>query len=1429
MHAEPAPYVPRIVPGVASKNGKNAFLFGASTSTANLTVPTAQTASSSSSGSEDSDMEDVPRTTASTSETKETEANRGDGELSDSGGVEGATEEEEEAHVALPESLVAYCTKARKAVAHHLSKHKLPSEYQRGTIWIRRPEAVFLLSNPKTLPDPNELLLPDLMLVLPEFFSNKRLRCRNPDVKPNGQFECQMGNMGSKDTLTHRSAIDTFSLDIYNFGFAKGLGPEAVANMTRELAAKAYDRKRQAYLSAIIHRFKIQQLHGKKPADLPQFPPFDSSFAKISTPPLPSATWIRRVLLDDIQKTRAALDQAISLLDATVLQGDGSFKIIKHAIHGFLSVCYTMLNGYGEMRLQILGLSKELEHLRPALALLQESLRAHGFPEVKLLFIDNIAAEAPFFESAIPSLRHEVEHVAPPNVSGLPLATLPPFYRRTYTSSYNGIDAACWKLLSELQGSSELELAVGFDTEHPTAMSGEEGGGRGKTAVVTLSTLTEGFVLQVAALEELPPNLIKLMKDPKILKLGRNVAIDFTWLCQDFPTSLPPKSPSGRLELLDFLRDRDICPFDKGNATLQELAAFAVGKHLPKPEDVRCSSWAADLSPEQLDYAYLDAFIAVEIYSNVRCKKAYNISVGTRSFPANTEVLLREKPRSRRPKLIGILLDEDGTLIRTSGTIFHEPPNAPAQSTLSSPHESPAASPHQSPSASPRLSPSPRSSSSPGPHQPSPPQPATLISNLLNPITRSVILGPTIRRVLVQRIDAPAYKVPGYSISLQHATTPFEMAIPSSLLYTRPPLADRSQLPPLETEFDSELRRAAARTNDGDSNDILTSMEAEADAIAGDGLQGEDGIEREIEAGPSREPIQGPPPQSSASDEDDEDEPNKRVTRIFSDIFHVIMKIDVARAHELAREFSRRFSSVILVPDEEDKAAVIGALAKLPVPMTWDEALLARPKWIWQRVRRVVPPSAELIPALEVLFDTYRDVVDSKTGKTLFNKAARENEASVLALARGGYLSDPQDFSMYTFVRTDEHGLSVWRCLRGTNPTEGLHAKLIRWLSAFNADPELLDGYLAVFRQRHNSDVGYFNRYGEPWRLHYNPALMNEVDNLHYQVFGESGYNNYRNGSHYQQTTEKFGIVPIAPAIADAVGIERGVDPLPGPPAQFSFSPKRKRMRKVKTTRISNPSHRFITTALGTRTNIGPIRTSAERRSFYSELKKLRGAPPSDVPSQKDDPIKYLTWLYAKPPQWSRFCKALNRNANVLMGERGIAYHLPNQVSTFFFFIEASQTNSFVKVASFYAISKKASQTKASLCALAPDLEGLNTVLSERGPHPQPEGDMENTSTLRPQVPNQVRVAPGPRLPLMPNRTLARKLPAAAARAVPSAALPARKTPRKCACCMEYFKGEDKKWGQGKTMPEAVFIALSCDGRGGRKNCPRYLHVTWRY
>ena len=207
-------------------------------------------------------------------------------------------------------------------------------------------------------------------------------------------------------------------------------------------------------------------------------------------------------------------------------------------------------------------------------------------------------------------------------------------------------------------------------------------------------------------------------------------------------------------------------------------------------------------------------------------------------------------------------------------------------------------------------------------------------------------------------------------------------------------------------------------------------------------------------------------------------------------------------------------------------------------------------------------------------------------------------------------------------------------------------------------------------------------------------------------------------------------------------------------------------------TRIHTPSHIFITRALRTRTNIGPIRTSAERRIFYFELKRLRGLAPSNI-SRDQGSVEYLTWLFDKPPRWAHFCKALNAHANVLRGERAITYHLPNQV-WLPVFLSLQHLLNFLhsKVASFYAICKKAAQTKSSVRALAPDLSSLINTLASRAPHPQPAAKLGASAceysptfafgalpdllaaALEPRVPRRVHGASGPRLPLMPSEYL---------------------------------------------------------------------------
>jgi hypothetical protein len=101
---------------------------------------------------------------------------------------------------------------------------------------------------------------------------------------------------------------------------------------------------------------------------------------------------------------------------------------------------------------------------------------------------------------------------------------------------------------------------------------------------------------------------------------------------------------------------------------------------------------------------------------------------------------------------------------------------------------------------------------------------------------------------------------------------------------------------------------------------------------------------------------------------------------------------------------------------------------------------------------------------LKEFFAAFDDRHSKEEKKGLFTKSALEGRVRILELSRRGYLSDPPNFNVYTFLRYDSDGLAIWRCHRGTNMLEGAYAWLIRSLSGFASGPEALESFLSVFR-----------------------------------------------------------------------------------------------------------------------------------------------------------------------------------------------------------------------------------------------------------------------------------------------------------------------------------------------------------------------------
>ncbi|KAG0178868.1 hypothetical protein DFQ29_002903 [Apophysomyces sp. BC1021] len=261
------------------------------------------------------------------------------------------------------------------------------------------------------------------------------------------------------------------------------------------------------------------------------------------------------------------------------------------------------------------------------------------------------------------------------------------------------------------------------------------------------------------------------------------------------------------------------------------------------------------------------------------------------------------------------------------------------------------------------------------------------------------------------------------------------------------------------------------------------------------------------------------------------------------DIFHLMDMIKVPKRHGLAKEFSRRLRDAIFVVDGEDHRLVEIYLASKNI--TWNYMLTAKPSWILRRVKRIVPPTDELLPVVDNLFKKYDPLICTKTGLPLFDREAWKQASHVLEVIRLGYVSDPAGYSLYFKIGHDENQLLLYRCSRGTNTLEGgVHQNIVRKLMSFSAGPHLIDSALADYRLRHNIDVGTINRYGHIHKGHYAPWLVKTISTMYKKlgIFDHGSGANQTSTCLYDtesnSSNETFGIVSFARNLAEDLHID---------------------------------------------------------------------------------------------------------------------------------------------------------------------------------------------------------------------------------------------------------------------------------------------------
>ena len=193
-------------------------------------------------------------------------------------------------------------------------------------------------------------------------------------------------------------------------------------------------------------------------------------------------------------------------------------------------------------------------------------------------------------------------------------------------------------------------------------------------------------------------------------------------------------------------------------------------------------------------------------------------------------------------------------------------------------------------------------------------------------------------------------------------------------------------------------------------------------------------------------------------------------SRVLGDIFHLMHQFPISMRHGLRRPFARALRDAFFIPDAEDKEAIETFLASRHV--TWQTMFRYYPRWLFQRVRRFVPPPDELLSRVSRVVMTYGPLKDSITGQALFNDKAWEIADNALENIRRGYYSDPPNIPLYYTRSRDKYGLLRYKCRRGTNGIEGgVHQNIIRWFGSFNAAPDFALQLLRDYVLYHNLKV----------------------------------------------------------------------------------------------------------------------------------------------------------------------------------------------------------------------------------------------------------------------------------------------------------------------------------------------------------------------
>ncbi|KAG6848519.1 hypothetical protein H0H93_016335 [Arthromyces matolae] len=892
---------------------------------------------------------------------------------------------------------------------------------------------------------------------------------------------------------------------------------------------------------------------------------------------VPSPAYFRQFYVNYIASHASELDQHMAMLSATLIQVDHSFKVIRHL--GKVSGETVFAGGLHTSVNEFVEIRSMV--LTPSKAHSQFMPALCGISKSLEMYghkpIGAVMTDMPRID------KPELEKMLPSLLTDVvPVPDITVFPQLTVPEDWN-----VTQLGSRYQVNTRLntimnslvdnrEFVVAMDMEWPVDT---QNGIQGSVALISIAFNHEIFLIplhQYWQNEGLPNTLLAFLRSPQILKVGVKINADFKRLSKDCKFTEKDQAFAGAIELGHLAKEKNLTAH--AGIGLADLTSLILRRFLPKDPSIRVSTaWDnSELSETQKSYAALDVFATWEVFHGLSATSASG-SVVTRDTPGGTAVSLLSSDRSRIVANGFVTPDQPKTLNGVNVTK----------------------------------------------------------TRLVVTVTSVVVPAHLVSRDLIQANQAtPLSSFPSPPFTLVCKLKHLSISHTDTSHPTAPrPHAQSSPGPhPDIVIYSSDHANESTTSNDG-PNSEAERWYNKADLVDDDDEDPAAAVADESAA--TYAVLLGAIAQSL-----DTRTSNSGLKRsgVFGDIWHLMHQFSISMQHGLRRPFARALRDAFFLYDEEDKAEIEAFLATKGVK--WDYMLQYHPHWLFQRVKRYVPPPEDLLPRVTQVIQAFGPLKDAKTGTPLFNEKCWDIAKNALENIRRGYYSDPPGVTLYYPRKRDKFGLQRYRCCRGTPGIEGgVHQNIIRWFGSFNASPDFALELLRDYALYHNLKVGTYNRTGVPYMGSFDIWTRNQISQLldslstrfssNVPNFGPGGW---VNGNNFARSTEVFGILPISGDFCTRLGM-------------LVYHPEFAREFKIR--------HQYLALRQNTRVAILPIHTPDERGLFKLLLANPDGpfsgrTEPNwmDVAAQWNNHANGLTIFYKLPEHLKSYWKKWQENAN---------------------------------------------------------------------------------------------------------------------------------------------------------------------------------------